>query len=353
MALRVKERRIVGEHQGDQGQCQPSFIQCFFEKRDKEKRPHLVVEKQGRKFGVYAQKYTTGYYRIITRENTSGVSIPNYAILVSLSLMMNGRSSDSSLPVLLEDACGEVYLPQRIYAYGPYLKSKDWRWDNFSQNVYIDKNLVTYEDIDEWLDYNASQGEMAKEIRRKVKWPKERLQWKRPVSGLSKKEMKHFCSFRGKQLLEAHYYDAATFHPGDFSNVKPLKNIRGPYPWTNKSMHFFSQNLEFCSKVFTKECLSGPGGERVYEHYRKHSTSWIGMFEILGGVPEAVRNVIDPKKNLKASSYYFSADSSWHKLGMRAYWDGSAFEERNFDWIDVKKNLIEVSFRCMKFTYDL
>ena len=332
------------------GRCRASFLQCLFEKKDREKRPHLLVRKGGREFGILANRQREDYYRIVTRENTEGVSIPSYGVFMEFSLV---DMPEIVIPVLLEDSCNDAYLPQRIYAHGPFFgpAKKDWRWDNFSQHVYLDKHPVDFLRIAEWKKYNKSQQEITKDI----VIPNEPKKLSLPASGLSKRQMENYCAFRGGQLLQTHYYDAATFYPGDFSDQKPLKNIRGPYPWTNKSKAFYTGESSFCHKVLTKECLQ----KTSYEEYQKKSTSWIGIFEILGGYLEAIENRIEPTKNLKASSFLFSADSPWHMLGKRAYWNGKGFSHQDFKW--EQKDVLntpsspenfQVSFRCMRFAYD-
>ena len=97
--------------------------------------------------------------------------------------------------------------------------------------------------------------------------------------------------------------------------------------------------------------------------YKKHSiesSSWVGLYQVLGGVPEVVFNPIQNNKNLKLSSFYFASNSPWHELGKRAYWDGSDFKEKNIFWkeeIDFDKGIklesktssdIKIGFRCMR-----
>ncbi|MCY4524563.1 MAG: hypothetical protein OXB84_07485 [Halobacteriovoraceae bacterium] len=333
------------------GRCKASFLQCVFEKRDREKKPHFLVKKGKREFRIRALKQQDTYYRIITRENTEGASIPSYGVLIELS---TDKFSNIIVPVLLEDVCNDVYLPQRIYSHGTSKKTtqEEWRWDNFSQHVYLDKHLVDFLDIMEWIKFNSSQ----KKISQNIVLPDSPAEKSLPAHGLSRIQMENFCAFRGKQIMQAHYYDAATFYPGDFDNKTPIRNIRGPYPWSNKSKSFITKDLSFCGKVFAGECPQ----KISYDNYKKRSTSWIGMFEILGGYPEALENVVDPMKNLKASSTLFPATSSWHALGKRAYWNGEGFSNKDFNWEQdgvsydpsLPNNEVKISFRCMRFAYD-
>ena len=50
--------------------------------------------------------------------------------------------------------------------------------------------------------------------------------------------MKDYCSFKGKQLLQTHIWDAATFIPQDIHNNRKRVISKGPYPWTKKRVSF-------------------------------------------------------------------------------------------------------------------
>ena len=323
---------VLQEEMDCSGRCKASFLQCVFEHRDQTNKPHLQIKKKGRVENIYALARNGLYYRIISRENTSGASIPPYGILLELYWKKRPRIF---VPVMLEDSCHDVYLPERIYGYGPMPSSpeKDWRWDNFSRHIYIDKYPISAQDI----------MELSEKKRRELKLSKSE-------NSLNRMQMEKFCAIRGKHLVSALVYDAATFHPGNISITKPEINIRGPYPWSNKSHHFFSKDLSFCDRVFTKECLE----KKNLEKYIRKSNSWTGIFGILGGYPEYMRNPLNPKRNIKASSFLFSSHSSWHRLGERAWWDGKGFSDKNFEWPfeSPETGEIPVSFRCMKFAYD-
>jgi hypothetical protein len=155
--------------------------------------------------------------------------------------------------------------------------------------------------------------------------------------------MENYCSFKGKQLMLAHYFDAATFLPMDMNEVLPKKNNRSPYYWTKKKSEYKAD----CNLVFAEECPAK-------KSFRLNMTgpTWAGIMDPMGGVFEAFRNPIDPESNLKASSYYFNFKSPWHKLGFRAGWDGDGFELNHFDFKGINPSVgvdkFKVGFRCMR-----
>ena len=301
--------------------CNPLFLQCVL-------RRASAIDST-----VSARKQNDGmFYSVVTRSKFSGVKIPSFAVLVELE--HNGQV----MPVLLEDSCKEVYLPQRIYALGTFDKNKnDWRWDNFSQHIFIDKYLVTNLDISLWKGQKFGTSPAL------------------PATGLSWQEMQDYCRFMGKELAATNVYDAATFHPGDYADTTPEKNIRGPYPWSRKAQDSylyqaihdadFVFNRNFCHKVYTKECVP----EFALPAFDRGTAAWTGIFQVLGGVMEALNNPVVPKQNVRVSSMYFDVKSSWHQLGKRAHWDGEHFDKSAFSWEDDwPDGDYKVGFRCMR-----
>ena len=102
----------------------------------------------------------------------------------------------------------------------------------------------------------------------------------------------------------------------------------------------------------------------TFNAFKRHSiksSSWSGIFQVLGGYPEAMKNPFHNNKNLKLSSFYFNASSLWHELGLRGSWDGMSFDVNRLE-VDEKlkfqKKLmkleslpssdIKITFRCMR-----
>ncbi|MGZ3787486.1 MAG: hypothetical protein ACXVLQ_03135 [Bacteriovorax sp.] len=304
--------------------CNPMLLEC--NARFNKKLNYHLVKPIGRN-----QKL----YRYLTKSNTAHVGLKNSGYLFTIE----DNLSHKHLDLLLVDQCQEVFLQNRAYAYGEEVTGKgheDYRFDNFSQNIYIDRHLVTNAEINEWIDFGNP--EFTKGLRKK-----EADETFLAATYLTEEQMLNYCSFKGKQLMLAHYFDAATFLPLDLSDVLPAKNSRSPYYWTKKRSEFKAD----CNLLYAEECSSRKA-------YQLNSTgpTWAGIMDSMGGVFEVFRNPIDPESNLKASSFYFNFKSPWHKLGFRAGWDGEGFELRHFDFKginpDVSIDKFQVGFRCMR-----
>jgi hypothetical protein len=245
---------------------------------------------------------------------------------------LEDAESHETLDVALADQCHELYLEQNIYSYGeaPTGKVKeDYQFDTFNRHIYFDQNLVTNSDINEWVKYDhteSTQGLKVETIGNNLFLPS---------THLTLKQMQNYCSFKGKQLMSAHIYDAATF--------LTQEKTRSTYYWTKKR----NDVKVSCDLVFFEECLA----EKKWRA-NSSSPSWAGLHDSLGGVMEAFRNPVDSESNLKASSFYFPQHSPWHRLGFRAHWDGEANSLRNFDFKGLgpqrEENSYQVGFRCMR-----
>jgi len=344
-------------------ECNPHFMEHYFEYLDSKKFPHLKVMIDGVERIINLQKiYSRAgnntrekqYYKILDRLRWNIVDIENYAIMVTLKV------NDYQMEIVLEDSCHEIYLPRRIYAKGP--KGDDYRkdklWNNFSENIFVDRYLVTNQDILDWQENSLNQD---KSILGKV----DRNNLSRPSTNLTFVERELFCKSRGKILMDSDVFDAASFHPDNYENPRPAIVIRSPYPWSRKTKNTFLYKMqngpkeedldklkgEYCKKVYAKECLS-----LLDESYvLLTSVTWIGMFNALGGYMESVKNVDNHKLNLKLSSFYFPMHSNVHQIGIRGSWNGEGFTFRDFDFSDYEKELLDeksvffkVGFRCMR-----
>ncbi|MEI8347971.1 MAG: hypothetical protein WCG27_10930, partial [Pseudomonadota bacterium] len=317
--------------------CNPNFLQCYFSYLQDKGMPPFSLKHKGKVYNISIQKdfspmshFGPGkrFYKILTRSTSEAVDLPPYAVWLKLKI----EKGTTVLDVLLEDSCRDAYLPPRIYAYGPPPPNweDDWRFDTFGQGIYIDKFLASNRDIAEWLDIDP----LADKSLNSIITTKMLMA---PAIGLNPQQMADYCQFKGKELLAAHLLDAASFHPGDYQDNKPLYNLRGNYPQTRKESQAFLYQAknqanfifkdEYCSQVYTQECRGRP-----YSAYGHNAVSWIGIFQTLGGIMEMVRNPIDPTRNVRASSFYFPAYSSWHALGRRAHCEGPHFLKENLDW---------------------
>jgi hypothetical protein len=310
--------------------CNPMLLQCngLFNKK---LNYHFVKPDLGK-------DSTQKLYRYISKSNSGHVNLdfPGYLFTIE------DNKSHQRLDLLLTDRCHEVFLEKRIYAYGEEIVTQvkkeieDYRFDNFNQNIYIDGRLVLNSEVNEWIDFgnpNFTKG-LKKEEKNNLFLPATKLTFN---------QMQNYCSFKEKQIMQAHYFDAATFLPMDLDDTTPSNSKRSPYYWTKKKSEFKAD----CSLLFTEDCLKG----HVF-YMNSTGPSWAGVFDSMGGVLEVFRNPIDPESNLKASSYYFNFKSPWHKLGFRAGWDGEGFTLRNFNFKEINPegsiDQFDVGFRCMR-----
>ena len=307
-------------------QCNPNFVVCWY------RRYQEIVHDQGKKH-IFQVEFPTGKGLPFQRGGRH-VSSPLWGIL---------RNGDKEVKFSLSDTCREVYLPEGYYGYGIYSSPrKDWRWDNFGRNIFVDKYLVSNRDVWEWLhssDYLQKY---------KVEMVTDMNRFPEPAVMLTFRQMQDYCSYQGKQLIEAHVFDAATFYPGDISNLTPEVNVRGKYPWSRMSSVENEEGLKKCLYFTGEECLENPG----YTYFSNRSMSWIGISQVLGGLFKAQRNPIHKGRNLLASSFYYPVDSDVHQLGFRVHWDGQGHAYRNFKFRGHspknKESFFKIGFRCMR-----
>jgi hypothetical protein len=274
-------------------------------------------------------------YRYMTKSNSSYAGLREAGV----ALTIEDNKTKKRLDIFLADQCQEVYLEQRAYAYGEPVEIKDgedYRFDNYNRHIYFDVHLVTNAEVNDWLKFGNPDFVRGM----KVKGGNDLFL---PAVDLTYNQMENYCAFKGKQIMLAHIFDAATFLPMDLNEKIPKKNLRSPYYWTKKASEYKSD----CNLIYSKDCLAK-------KQFQLNSTgpTWAGLQDSMGGVFEVFRNPIDPESNLKASSFYFDSKSSWHKLGFRAGWDGDGFDLRNFDFRGlnpfVAVDKFQVGFRCMR-----
>ena len=307
--------------------CHPLILQCLNQFSTSLDYNFLFPSAITTKSGISPK-----IYQYMTMNNASVVGVKNPGYLFTIA----DKNSGKKLDLFLSDQCHEVFLENRIYAYGEEVESEDYRFDNFNQNIYVDQHLVTNFDINNWIEFGNP--EFTKELSARPS-----SEWFLPAVDLTMDQMMNYCSFKGSQLMTAHIFDAATFLPMDLANTTPKKNSRSPYYWIKKKSEFKAD----CKYIYANECLA----KKEFE-LSSTAPTWSGLTDSMGGVFEAFRNPIDPDSNLKASSLYFTFKSPWHKLGFRAFWDGEGFDMRHFNFKGynpiVTSNNFQVGFRCMR-----
>ena len=142
------------------------------------------------------------------------------------------------------------------------LIADDYKFDIYNRHIYFDQHLVTNDELNEWIKSDKTELNTITNGNLLFK----------PASQLSLKQMRSYCSFRGQQLMEAHIYDAATFLTAD--------KMRSPFYWTKKIRE---KNIS-CEQIYTEECLT-----EFNWKIDSSSASWAGLYNSLGGVPEALQ----------------------------------------------------------------
>jgi hypothetical protein len=330
-------------------QCNPLYLDCYI----KNHKGKIELEHKGQKEIAYLKKFKNGkYVQIETRNSLNHHLTPVYATHIKFNF---DKKSSEFYSLLLEDKCKDIYLPQRIYGQelGDGKRKFDYKWDNLKRHIFVDKYQVTNLDINLWID----------KTKNKIPKRSDESKLSRPASHLTLKQMRSYCAFRGKKLMTAHVFDAMSFHPGDEDKIRNKYLVKRPYPWSKrKSKVFLYEALkgkdakltkENCRKAFVKECMAD-FRPRAYD---TRSASWVGAFQLLGGVMETMDNSVIGKQNLLLSSQYLSASSPWQQLGKRIYWDGLGNDSKNFDFpkginLSTYNLKYEVGFRCMKEVYN-
>lgn len=311
-------------------QCNPLFWECFW-KGGIEDNPSLKVDVFGQRFHLVARPAfdpipaisANPRYSQLYKRTEKGFQ-HQYGYLVELAIK---EVPGSNQTIFLSDTCRDTYLPQRIYGYGQVKNVKDqgFIWDNFGRDIFIDKFYVTNRQVNEW---RVLTGEVNKlELDRK-KWPHPAL--------LSSKEQANYCAFYGKRVLEAKLFDAASMSPADFQDPRPKRVIRPDTPWQRDLSRTFLGmariNPDYQLTPLDCQLAQVKGCKETY--FSTDSASWMGFNFSLGFYPEALKNFLEPDKNLKMSSHFLPAKSEWHQLGKLSHWDG------------VQQEKLPVAFRC-------
>ncbi len=323
--------------QQDYMECNPHYLNCFFENGGK-----FTTKFQNKTYTVKANKYSNNkFYEVAPKGGA-----------LKLQLSIENNESNFSQKILLLDTCSDVYLPQRVYVYREHAKeeSTEYIWNNFDREIYIDKSLVSFRDLIDWVDAGYSEA--------RLEIPKEKYLWATPASNLSVNQMEQYCQFKGKQLVQSHILDAASFYPLEMNDPSFIDKSFPPFPWTKRKFgeelyEIQKGNIEFklssCSIYYLRECFVK---NRPYKSVNSKNISWTGLRSLIGGVPEYVKNPFNPDYNIRASSMYLDASNQLNRLGMRISWNKESHETNSFSFLGSRifsgSDLIKVGFRCMQ-----
>jgi len=311
-------------------QCQPHFWQCYWSGGVKD-TPPIKIEVFGQTYNVRAkasfdaiESYSKSprFYEILKGPYESMNF--HYGVLIELSV---DEIPEMTWPVVLSDTCRDVYLPQRVYGYGKVdsKKKKDFLWDNFDRQIFIDKFYISNQQANEW---RILSGELEKVIIDRALWPHPAL--------LSFNEQNAYCQFWGKRVLEAKLFDAATMTPSDLKDPESKRVLRPQTPWQRDLSKTFlgMSRINPDYQLTPLDCQLAQVQGCQDKYFSTDSVTWIGINYALGFYPESFVNRIDPKKNLKRSSKLFSPASEVHELGILGFWNGQT---------DTR---LPVAFRC-------
>lgn len=273
--------------------------------------------------------------------NLTGLKLNRIIQKGSRSISAEFSYQDKKLQLNFNDICRDVYLPKKVYVSGPKEKN-ELIWDNFSYSVFVDRFLVTQFEVNQW----------ARSINREDLINDERYSLLKPARNVTRKDQIQFCLSIGKQLLQSHILDAASFYNTTVGEGIDQRNYKSHLPWTRRNIRLETSNLtdKDCARLFSRECeIYG------YVYHNTRNTSWIGIHQVLGGDLEHVINTVDPKDNLKASNMSLARKSTFHAVGQRMYWDGVSFEKEmliknnNLTYLETKDDKTNIGFRCMTY----
>jgi hypothetical protein len=145
--------------------------------------------------------------------------------------------------------------------------------------------------------------------------------------------------------------DAASYFPS--KNQAVFKHF---FPWTKKRKSFLTTNDKLSKANCRNTYVLGCEKFLNFNNYESFAVSWMGINHALGSYMESVSNDFQPKANLKVSNLGLAQSSYWHKLGLRAYWNGRGPERNNFSFTEQYSNrpyeqsnkILGVAFRCME-----
>ena len=266
------------------------------------------------------------------------------------------------LDLALMSNCQESFLDERFYPVGlqPADKNLEIKFDTFGKKILLDKFQVRNGELLDWafVTNKIQFANISKEL-------KEDKNLFKSATNLTKNFMHDYCNDHGKQIMLSHLYDAASFIPFDLKNKEPTTFPRGNFYWTKKNtdawVYQYStksnnrQNEELvnennCKLLYAKECA-----DKFSYDINALEPTWSGLYQVMGGSFEYVRNSLIAEDNLRVSSKYFSINSSYQRIGERGYWDGKDFQIKNFSFNGdeklpemVKDKSIEVAFRCFR-----
>ena len=251
----------------------------------------------------------------------------------------------------VEDTCLDIPLEQKIYTIGSQRPGQlDWLWDNDKTQVYVDRYLVSRGDFYHWIKFH--------DPKTAEDWKVEGLEFYEIADNIPRALQEKYCLDHGKELLNSHYADAASFYPSQLDAEVFAIIPRGPYPQgrrrQNSKLGLIREDKKTADQIDWRDLCQEIHLGACQEHRKllardEISLSWSGIFHVLGGVMESVKNPKNPEQNLIPSSFYFPYDSEVHQVGIRGSWDGESFVGKNLSLpfnLELDQEKVSIGFRC-------
>ncbi len=329
----------------------------------------LTHDRQDQKFSFKQNINEFLFYKVLYPSMFYLGKYPNRSYGVTL------QSQLSELNVQLHDGCHESYIEQRVYALGENQNDVELEllFDNFQQNIFVDKFQVTVGEYNLWLK------EFKKDFAH-LNFINDPKKFFLPVTHLKPREMEHYCAVHKRQVLSTQWFDAGTFIPFDIKNPLSKEVFRGGFFWEKKNSDVLkswnddAKKEELCSYLFSLECAGSPSS-KIQTKFFSQNPSYNGLHQVMGQYFEYLYPVDQSEFNLRSSSQYFSFYSPWNRLGVRAKWDEVGHGLKNFQFdleylnaknyhddlkkgkisrdeaerIDTQKTDYGVAFRCFRW----
>jgi len=347
--LRVKEKcvkkfKLIENFTENQIRCHPIILSCLKD-FDKKNIWNFDLFENGE------------LYQWVSK-SINPTNLYDWEQLPSSGYRIKFRAGQKTLQFVLSDRCHESLIAERVYSYGkrsPRLQD-DYHFDTFNRKILIDKYLVNEFQVYQWKrsrllflkkqNNNTSANEEAiRSLDRDIsnQWDLQQFDPFKPATQLKIEEMKNYCRDHGGDLLSAPLYDAASFWFDELQD-------RNGYYWLKGSKVNASKVEMDCQKLYSKECLQNANYKVGF-----YGPSASGVFDIQGGILEALKNPLEKNKNLKLSSKYFAWNAPEQMLAERGEWNGQDFSLSALTMVgsDVSQKLnstdkLEIGFRCYR-----
>jgi hypothetical protein len=280
--------------------CNPDFIECVMQGKVKEFKDVFTVFYQKKKYEFKPFKNSDRFIEM--------KSLSEYMVRFQ-------TPSDDFIQIKLKKNCFETRLDQAIYK-----NTKDFTWDNFGRQIYIDKYYVNNQDVMYWEKF------------KQIKKRRDVMTYYLPNTDLSLEEKKQFCRDHGKKLLTPLLFEASSLYY--IRNDELVEYFTRP--WSKRTITFLEKkelNEKNCYKAYIKGC------EKFFRFKNKLSLgmSQQGIAHTLGSYLEELSNDHEVK-NLKLSSLFYDLESSFHHIGEYGTREDLEKEGKGF----------KIAFRCFR-----